>query len=58
MDTQIRNRLTDIENKPVVTDQEGEEGSNRYKLLCVKQASNKPLLQSNSNYTHYLVITC
>ena len=28
-----------------------------YKLLCIKQISNKDILYSKGNYSHYLVIT-
>ena len=30
---------------------------NRYKLLYIKELSNKDLLYSMGNYAHYLVIT-
>ena len=55
-----RNRLTDIENKLMVTKGEGlnlEFGINRHTLLYVKQISNKVLLYSTGNYIQYLVIT-
>ena len=34
-----------------------EYGINRYKLLYIKQISNKDLLYSTGNYTQYLIIT-
>jgi len=61
MYTQNRNRLTDTQNKFVVTKQEGggvtmnyEYGINRYKILFIKQISNKDLLYSRENDTQYL----
>ena len=32
-------------------------GIKRYKLLCIKQISNKDILYSTGNYSHYLIIT-
>ena len=58
-----RNRLTDIENKLVVTQgvREGMTnqgyGINRYELLYIKQICNKDLLYSTGNYSYYLIIT-
>ena len=57
-----RNRLTDRENKLMVTKWEGgqinqEFGINRYTLLYIKQINNKDLLYSTGNYTQCLVIT-
>ena len=61
MYTQNRNRLTDTQNKFVVTKQEGggvtmnyEYWINRYKILFIKQISNKDLLYSRENDTQYL----
>ena len=56
---QNRNRLTDIENKLMVT--KGQRGGdkvqiNRYTLLYIKQMNNKDLLYSTGNYIQYLVI--
>ena len=58
-----RNKLTDIENKFMVTKVEKrgginwEFGINRYTLLYIKQIDNKDLLYSTGNYIQYLVIT-
>ena len=30
-------------------------GINRYKLLCIKQISNKDMLYGTGNYSHYLL---
>ena len=60
MYTQNRNRLTDTQNKFMVTKQEEgvtmnyEYGINRYKILFIRQISNKDLLYSRENYTQYL----
>ena len=43
---QNRNRLTDLGY-----------GIKRYKLLCIKQMSNKDILYSIGNYSHCLIIT-
>ena len=60
---QNRNRLTDIENKLIVT--KGERGGNvmdwefdvsRCKLLYVKEINSKTLLYSTGNYIQYPVI--
>ena len=54
----------DIENKLMVTKRERsggaisqEFGINIYKLLHIKQITNKDLLYSTGNYTQYFVIT-
>ena len=65
-----RERLTDIENKLVVTSEEREVGSNkirvsgcgggvfkRHKLLHIKQISNKDILYSTGKYCHWSIIT-
>ena len=57
---QNRNRLTDVENKLMVT--KGQSGGdkvriNRYTLLYIKKMNNKDLLYSTGNYIQYLVIT-
>ena len=55
---QNRNRLTDIENKLIVTKGEMREYRIKsYKLLCIKQRSNKDISYSTGNYSHFLVIT-
>ena len=61
---QNRNRLTDIENKFVVTIGEGEKerctlgyGIKRHKLLCIKEISDRVILYSTGKYSHYFVIT-
>ena len=60
---QNRNRLTDIENRPVVTKvgevEEGRSGSlgiSRCKLLYIGWMNNKVLLYSTGNYIQYPVI--
>ena len=56
-----KNRLTDIENRPVVAKvvgrggKEWEFGINRGKLLCVEWINNKILLYSTGNYIQYSV---
>ena len=59
-----RNRLTDIENKLMVTKGEmwrgginQELGINIYTLLSIKQINNKDILYSTGNYIQYFVIT-
>ena len=54
-----KERLVDIENKPVVTRREKEEGTNkirvgdwRYKLLCIQQISHKDIMY-NMDYRQY-----
>ena len=54
-----KERLVDIENKPVVTRREKEEGKNkirvgdwRYKLLCIQQISHKDIMY-NMDYRQY-----
>ena len=62
MYTQNRNRLTDAENKLVTKGEREGGGANqgygikRDNLLCIKQISNKNMLYSTGNYSHYLVI--
>ena len=59
---QNKNRLTDIENKLIVTRGERKGGINwdfginRYRLLCIKHID-KDLLCSTGNDTQYLIIT-
>ena len=60
---QNRSRLTDIENKLVVTKGERcegeinqESGINRYILLYIKYINNKDLLYSTGNYFNILII--
>ena len=59
---QNRNRLTDIENKLMVTKGERWGGVNykfrisRYTLLYIKYINNKDWLYSTGNYIQYLVI--
>ena len=57
---QNRNRLTDIENKLVITKVAMEGGgtneevvSDIYRLLCIKQISNKDLLYSTGKAIQY-----
>ena len=53
---QIKNRLTDIENRLVVANEEEcEFGINRGKLLYVGWVNNKVLLYSTGNYIQYPV---
>ena len=56
------NRLTDLENKLMVTKGEKwkgginqESGDNIYTLLYVKQINNKDPLYSKGNYTQYFI---
>lgn len=49
----MRNRLTDIDNKPVVAKIENHIGTNYY----VYKINSKDILYSTVNYSHYLVIT-
>ena len=59
----MRNKLTDAENKLMVTKREmggginQEPGVNIDTLLCIKQIINKDQLYSKGNYTEYLAIT-
>ena len=56
---QNRNRLTDIENRPVVAEGEGmgwEFGVNSGKLLHLEWISNEVLLYSTGNYIQSLGI--
>ena len=61
---QRRNRVTDVEDKLMVT-KEGRRGGGTnweigidiYTLLCIKQITNKNLLYSTGNSTQYSVIT-
>ena len=58
-----RNRLTDTENKLMVTKRERKRGINQefgveiYTLLYTKYITNKNLLYSIGNYTECLVLT-
>ena len=60
---QNRNRVTDVENKLMVTRGEGEEeinweiGIDIYTLLYTKQVTNKDLLYSTGNSTQYSVMS-
>jgi len=60
---QNRNRLTDIENRLMVTKRKRRGGEIRslgltYTRYSIKQVSNKDLLYSTGNYTQYIVIIC
>ena len=61
MYTQNRNRLIGTENKFMVTKEDRwgvtmnyEYGIKRYKILFIRQISNKDLLYSRENYPQYL----
>ena len=51
-----RNKFTDIKSKLVVIKGERKQGYgiNIHKLLYVKQISNKDILYSTGDYSHYL----
>ena len=56
-------RLTDVENKLVVTKGERQERDklgvwdSQIQPLCIKQTNNKDLLYNTGNYIKYLVLT-
>ena len=58
MNVYVKQKQTHIEDKFVVTKGKREVanqgyGINKYKLLCIKQISNKDILYSTRNYSLY-----